>query len=99
MTLHICQRGILQIIHCQFLHSVSIKIVQRNKETTCIKHCPVLLSTSSRAHTLTTPYWWEPSESDSEVPMYQLPAVVSDDFKLSGNVANENIKEQLKKLA
>lgn len=56
MTLHICQRGILQIIHCQFPHSVSIKIVQRNKETTCIKHCPVLLSTSSRAHTLTTPY-------------------------------------------
>lgn len=36
MTLHICQRGILQIIHCQFPHSVSIKIVQRNKETTCI---------------------------------------------------------------
>lgn len=33
MTLHICQRGILQIIHCQFPHSVSIKIVQRNKET------------------------------------------------------------------
>lgn len=25
--------------------------------------------------------------------MYQWPAVVSDDFKLSGNVANENIKE------